>query len=494
MFDLNSRQQKELLFFCFIALLFVYPIIHADFYFRDDFTRAMEGYALWEDSGRPLASIVQLLLSASKSNALLDVAPLTQIFAALLLALSAFQFNEYLKREYQQGLVFASVLFIVNPFFLYNLSYRYDAFSMTLGIFFTVLAFCLPLKSRIGSKNSILLLIASLLLYQSDINLFIALAALEVMLLSKREGLRNIFRRLLVRSGQYCIAFSIYFITVGPLLGRGDDTSRDTLVQFSLDGLASVIRNVEIFNKMWISFFSPVNALLISLLVVFVLRDFEQILRRNKKGKIQIIALLIALSLYYISLFGPMVLLQDANAGYRSMPSFYMFAPLLIVISSMARKRLSFVWLIALVLPISISYQYGAAVKNQRVYENRISTLVQYDLLNHRVDDKPIYILGSFKRAPHNKVISSTQPFITEAISPLGRWTAESFFQGVGLSTVRFHWDRHYKTAASAIADDICNKTNQVIADNSLYSIYTSDENTFVLLSTNKANYCQLFI
>ena len=491
MFDLSSRQQKELLFFSGIALLFVYPIIHAGIYFLDDLTRALNGYTLWEDHGRPLATIVQLLLSASRPSMLLDVAPLTQLAAAFLLAFSAFQFNEYLKREHKKGVFLASALIIVNPFFLFNLSYRYDSFGMALGLFLAVLAFCLPLKTKLGSKTSIAVLVASLSLYQSDINIFIALVAIETMLLSKQSDLKSIFNRLLTRVSQYCIAYLVYFITIAQLFTNARNKSRGKLIEFDHNGIASVLGNIETFGNLWVSFFTPVNAFFLSILVLFALRDFDRILQKSENKKTLVFALLIALFLYFISLFGPMVLLQNAYAGYRSMPSFYMFAPLLIIISSMARDRFSYVWLIALILPISVSYQYGVVAHNQRIYETRISTFVQYDLLNHQINNMPIYIIGGFRRAPYAGLISLSQPFIAHSIGPHSGWTAESSFQGLGLRSTEFHWPDHRQAILPSINDALCNQANQMITNNSLYSIYSTRTKVYVLLSTDRSKYCQ---
>ena len=258
------------------------------------------------------------------------------------------------------------------------------------------------------------------------------------------------------------------------------------------DGLLAFFSNIGSFVQYCISFFTPVNALFLSILVLFVLWDFDQILKNSENKKVQIILLLLAMSLYFVSLFGPLVLLMDANIGYRVIPSFYMFAPLLIVVSSMARERFSYVWLIALVLPIIVSYQYGVAVGNQRKYEDRVSALIQYDLLHYRLDKKPIYIIGGFNRAPHSKLVFEHQPFLANIASPRSGWTAAGFFQGVGMDSVQFVWPTDHESNASAIDHDLCKNANKEIVNNSLYSVYTSASKAFVLLSTKKTNYCRV--
>jgi len=480
-----------LLFFVGIALLYVYPIIHANFYFQDDLLRALFGYTGWEHAGRPLASIVQLLLSSAKPYMLIDVAPLSQILAAILLALSAFQFNEYLKREYHKGIIFASALIIVNPFFLNNLSYRYDSFSMALGLFLAVQAFCLPLKNKLGSKSSIALLIASLSLYQCDINIFIALVAIEILIFGSQCDLQRVFNRLYTRFGQYCLAYVSYFFTVGQVFIDEKGSNRSSLVEFGFDGLVAIFTNIGTFVQFCASFFTPVNALALSILVLFVLWDFDQVLKRSEHKKAEIVVLVLAMSVYFLSLFGPLVLLLDANIGYRSIPSFYMFAPLLIIVSSMARERFTYIWLIALALPIIISFQYGVAVGNQRKYEEKISTLILYDLLHYHLVNKTIYIKGGFKPAPQSNLILQHQPFLAKFAGPQSGWVASAFIQGTGLYSVG-NIQPLISAASNSLGDrELCNYATKEIVNNNLYSVYTSNRNIFVLLSTDKSNYCQ---
>lgn len=421
---------------------------------------------------------------------LADIAPLTQIFAALLLGLSAFNLNEYIKRDFQKIFLLASALIIVTPFYLYNLSYRFDSFGMILSIFLTVQAFCLSIKNRLGSKASIGLLIAALSLYQSGINMFIALAAIETLLLSQKNDIKNIFQRLFLRASQYCIAFIIYYLTIGQVFTFASGSARSGLVSISLEGLERVISNLEIFIHIGSQFFSATNAFYIITFALFCLIGYVRFLYRSPHKTVQSLGLLLAFMLYFLSLFGPMILLQTSNAGFRTMPTFFMFAPLLVIFSALARQRFSYVWLIPLLLTIAVSYQYGVVAKHQRDYEKANFNLIHYDLLQHQLDQKPTYIIGRFKRAPHAELITKTQPFIASSLGPLGRWAAESFFQGQGLKQVQFHWDSQYNKIKPMIEEDICHKKNTVITENSLYSIYNIEDKNYVILSSNKAHYC----
>lgn len=54
-----SRYDKKALFiYSGLALLFIYPLIQAGIYYRDDLDRSITGYYGWRGLGRPFADIL----------------------------------------------------------------------------------------------------------------------------------------------------------------------------------------------------------------------------------------------------------------------------------------------------------------------------------------------------------------------------------------------------------------------------------------------------
>ncbi len=202
------------------------------------------------------------------------------------------------------------------------------------------------------------------------------------------------------------------------------------------------------------------------------------------------ISVLVAIGLYIISLFGPMVLLQSSNAGYRTIPSFYTFTTILVVLCSISGKRFSKIWVVAFILPLASSYQYGVVIKTQRDFENKITTMIHYDLLKHGFDKKHIFIQGRYPEAPLSLLIRNSQPFINSITPPLSRWTAESYFQGQGLINTQFHWDDEYEVVSNNIKEAICWSEAETIANNSIYSIYLTYGKIFILINDTKEKYC----
>lgn len=486
---LGPQQQRELFAFCCIALLFVFPIIQANVYFRDDLSRALNGHTFWHLTGRPLATAVQTVLSLKMEHGLLDVGSLSQILAALLLGLAAFVFNHYLKREFEHGIFWLSASIIINPFFLYNLSYRFDSVGMTLGLFCCVLAFSLAQVSRWAFAGSVVLLIASLSLYQSSINLLIALSAIELLLLSRNGELRTLLSRLGERAAQYVIATLIYSFTIARVF-MGEH-GRDETVRLDVAGYQQIMSNMAEFFELTKHFFSGATLIYLGVFAILVAVPYAIYVFRSSNKAALAIASVLAFFMYILSLFGPMVLLEEGSAMYRTMPSFYMFSALLITMSFMAKPKFSPAWLIPFFVAFSISFQYGVAAKNQRDYDENLFTLIQADLLQSKKDTFPIYVIGKSARAPHSRLIAQSNKFIDRSIRPADGWVAAGLMIEKGLEQTQFLWSTQFKELKPAFKTSLCRMKPEIVSENSMYAIYFDGERTFVLLSTNKKKYCE---
>lgn len=132
----NRRQSFGILSALF--LLGYSAIIRADFLYMDDMGRAYSGTMDWT-FGRVLNNVLSYLMSFSTE--LNDVSPLTQILAALLLALSAVVliFEVYPKERCTIADLAAGSILALNPYFLECISYKFDAPYMAFSIFASIL-------------------------------------------------------------------------------------------------------------------------------------------------------------------------------------------------------------------------------------------------------------------------------------------------------------------------------------------------------------------
>jgi hypothetical protein len=143
------------------------------------------------------------------------------------------------------------------------------------------------------------------------------------------------------------------------------------------------------------------------------------------------------------------------------------------------------------VLSISLSFQFGNAARNQRDYERNIFQQIQSDLLRTQLDKKPIDVIGAIDRAPHAKRITEAHSFIDEIVKPASGWVAASILIELGMKETQFLWSGQLNRQLPSMRGEICdNHVTKTITENSLYSIYTNKEKTYILLSTHRGSFC----
>ncbi len=491
--EIDSQQKRDLLFFLTIAAFFVYPIIHSNIYYWDDFARVTDGFTDWENIGRPLATYVYRVLAISLNGKILDIAPLTQIASIFLLAITAFIYNEYVKREFQYSMLFVASILIINPFFLSNLSYRFDSFGMTLSLFLTTLAFCQILENKICFFKSIVLLVAALSLYQPTINFFIGLISLEILFLEGKISFSKIVKRIYVRMSQYLISVVIYYFTINKFFNihRG----RDVMIPFDSNFLHQIFLNFKKFYGRLFLLDTFSIKIFFSLLFIWALAFWVfDIFKKEEKFQ-RITSLFLSLLFYLVSIFGPMIFLKNTLAIPRTIPSYYLFTAIPIILSFKTRNgKFSYMWSIPIIVAIVISYQYGVALKNQFDYDMNTVNLIQADLLRTGIhDDYPVYILGENKEAPQSKTILESNRLIHYNARPMTRWIAAKMFQSTGMSSTQFLWDPQFFKKEPEFVNDLCKTPVFHISENSLYGIYKSTNSIYVLLNNNLKQFCSSY-
>ncbi|MGY6770041.1 glucosyltransferase domain-containing protein [Komagataeibacter sp. NFXK3] len=192
---LNKEFTIRSLLFFFVFLVFSYPIIHASVYYADDTPHTLYGIH-WERDGRPLGQLLILLMGRFS---IVDYAPLPQLFGLpfIAMALAAFSIRWGYSRV---SSIICLSLIVCNPFFMENISYRFDSIIMEMAVFCSIMPFSIDLFIKRFDRKSIYLwkfssIIACLNLYQSAINIYLSLILLTVVLsLIKKEDASKVLR------------------------------------------------------------------------------------------------------------------------------------------------------------------------------------------------------------------------------------------------------------------------------------------------------------
>ena len=263
-----------------LSVAYIAPIILADVYYFDDHFRALEGYMLWSQDGRPIADFVYEVLSLGAIVP--DTYPIPLVLFTV--AFAAIGALIPVSREFRSRLLFALcfVLLLFNPFFLSNLYFRYDSAVMVGAIVFAVAPFAMQALSRpVSFVFGAAALLASLSSYQAAITIFVSFAALETYsLFAKGTAIRDMALRCGERIAQLAIAFGAYSILVRTLYMH--QYARDYMAPTDFDALTTNIAvAVEVANSI---FSGPQGNLLLTAMTIgaaIVVFDF---LRSDRKA------------------------------------------------------------------------------------------------------------------------------------------------------------------------------------------------------------------
>jgi hypothetical protein len=133
---------------CFPArdLLYVLPLILADFPYIDDNWRSLSAGMAWAEQGRLFAELFYNALTFS--NAAPNIFPLPLLIAtvAMASALTSLTFHYFRQPTVARCLVLLPLWY--NPFFLQNLSYQYDGPIMVLSLVAVIYAITFRHPSR----------------------------------------------------------------------------------------------------------------------------------------------------------------------------------------------------------------------------------------------------------------------------------------------------------------------------------------------------------
>ncbi len=217
--------RREMLSRRYVVLILLYglgiiSIVRANRSYLDDLGRALYGYTDWMPSARPLAEAFSWFFNLGPTT--VDASPLTQILAVAILAVVSLLLLRALRARTTWATVLCTVPVGLSPYGLENLSYKFDAPGMALGLLLAVLPCCFAHNSQ---KRFLLIsalcLFASASFYQPALGAYLCITVYVCLteLASRRSPalvLRRFLRFLLpflLGVGVYTLQAPLWFYT-----------------------------------------------------------------------------------------------------------------------------------------------------------------------------------------------------------------------------------------------------------------------------------------
>jgi len=423
-----DREKTGRVFLIIFTLSIIYSagILLSGRFYIDDLGRSLYGYTNWGYDGRPLSDFIMSALSFG--TPILDLSPLYQILsmAALSFSLAAYGKKYFHGKDFIVSSV-ALFFFISTPFYIENLSYKYDSLPMALSLS----AIIIPFSLRFGKVQFAALLIGvicSLSLYQASLSLFLILSAIDIVFILTREKIENKIRLLLKRAicyaSAFIFAFAFYKLVITKISsGGGYAQQHSALISINNSFIHDFMNNL---NRIIDWFFIPLYKsaeMIFDLYAALIWISIAIISSRSYKATCSrvfcFLCITLLLLLSFTASFIHISILKEPVFATRvliSFTGFVLFSSFLIVHAFKSRTITLLLFFPFFLLTLVFSYSYANASNEQDKVDSLLSRNIQYDVSRLNQDFKYVTIKGVMPSAESKRLVSNKFPIMNSLI------------------------------------------------------------------------------
>jgi hypothetical protein len=385
----KSEIATFLISFALLGLVLL-PILIADRYHLEDWRRLLDGTFGWIGEGRPLTELLMRVLNLG--NPLMDLSPLPQVAAIALLSYNAVLISRKFSIKPPLLAALAALPIGGSPFFLANLSFRFDSLGMALSMLLALMPIVSTEKVSVKAWFiGALCIFASLGFYQTGINAFFVFLILELGLLQlDYTSLKRLLKIILFRVAQFTAGFLSYLILARTMV-TGSYNQQHFAFVTKLSEIGIVAYNWKTaWHFIYDSFPGSQREILrmtillgVVILIGIGLLYLRFLIRSDHNRIIVVLVLIAVLLLPLIWIAGSLGPVLFPVKAIITLPRIHMgIGPLLsssfvLICVTLSRYGLGTKWLcIALAIPaylmIMFAFVFGNALKEQKHYEDRI--------------------------------------------------------------------------------------------------------------------------
>ena len=240
----NAPHFKKTLFWgVALHLIALFALLRGDIYYADDYINSSSD-GFWNHSRYFATLILSLLATFGKGT--MDISPLPQILGVIFIVISAMILLYVIRKKFDFIGVLASLSLGLSPHFLQNLSYKFDAITMGIALFFAILPFLFHTQRRIFCAVSVVCLILMFMTYQAANATYIILSLYFALFL--RTDFKQGAKFLGVCALNLIIASLIYGLFIDTTnLSIGDAYATHEVVAPNADFLMRVAQNLATY-------------------------------------------------------------------------------------------------------------------------------------------------------------------------------------------------------------------------------------------------------
>ena len=435
---------KPFIILAFIYCLGIVSIIRANFNYIDDLGRVFDGYRGWMNWSRYISEGLSVLIHTD--SRLMDISPLPQILACLILAFASviliYVFTE--KEQISKWNILAVLPLGLSPYFLECLSYKFDSPYMALSVLASIFPFLfVKYSEKIYFAMSIAGCLVMCMTYQASSGIYVLVTLF--LAAKKLNKDKPYFRFIAVSALSYVISLVVFRIALMRKLN--DYATTDTAGVSDL--IPTVCNNIQTYFNLIYSDFNRVWLVLIALLAFAFIYTFVKV----TSLKIYESLLLAFMLLVFGSVlsYGGYILLKHPLFAPRGM---YGIGVLLAIISVniTAISKNNFIKIVCILLSwcfFVFSFSYGNALAEQKRYTDfRVNMLITdlNKLQPQNNMDMLMQLDGNIGKSPAlTRRIDKRYPIIKRLVpSTLGAdwvWNQYYLYNYFNLPHIKQHFD-----------------------------------------------------
>lgn len=475
------------------TLVLVLPIIIANVYYSDDINRSINGYTMWGIDGRPLSDNLMTILNFNSH--LSDTAPLPLLLAVTILALAlGIFFKNTLNAD--KRYIFLPISFLISPFIIEPLSYRFDSLTISASIFFAFAFISIETKNKIVSfllKTGFIVSVFSF--YQPSINIALTLMSVELFINMKfQKHASYILKSLVVKLFSLIIGSVIYMKVVLPLTHSGDNTSNHPGISDNI--FARTLSNASAYYQFFCDnvVLNYGKALLLSSLIVSIALSMVICIKyyRVNKGKIDIIVSIIgiiATPLTFIASMITLLLLENPLVTfarvYIGINGLVLFIFTLIFLTLKSTRLSNYILFIPAMYIASFSFSYGNALRMQNVTNMHVVEVIKQALKETPDNSVKILFNGDAPKSPVLINSEKNYPLLkTIVLNYFYNWFGAYTY--MKLNGVNQDYPDFSSKSTTSFISGYCN--SEVIYSSSSIKIYKDADNVMVDFQKNTCN------
>ena len=497
-FYLQGKYFKAFCGLFIFSMLYIFPIILANFYYIDDLGRSISGDTFWEGNGRPLASLLTIALNGGMP--LMDVSPWMQIVSVIILSYSLILFlKKYVPLATSFQLVCIASCSYFNFFLLENLSYKFDSFGMICSLSLFLIMYALPesLNRKKHLALSAVAVLMSLSLYQASIGAYLALSILEyIFLFQQNVSCKSVIIRLLLRFLGVLTGGILYKLLVARIYipTEGYTAEHSNLVNpLSALGIQKISSNIAVFSDLFKAYAESLGNIGILSLVILIL-GISYMIYHNWQSRSETVFVKMIISLLF--LISPLLLLAAsvialvllnlpvvAPRVMLSVTIFTLFIGITIYHLSEVRKYFLAFAVIIMVYTLSFASYYGNLLNRQENMNTIVAVSLVRDINDLEAERKKkintLSIIGSAPKC-HELLLASGKRPLLDRLVPIyinNNW----YWGGQYLS----HYRKNPVKLHREDGDQAYTNASIPLRQNEFYSLYLQDDKLIVLFASN---------